>query len=75
VGLLCIEDAETGEVVELDTSDQTIRENYAAQANRRRDNTARKIRSRGIDLVECVNGDDWMAPLLGFFQNRRQRTG
>ncbi len=75
VGLLCIEDAETGEVVELDTSDHTVRENYAAQANQRRDNTARKIRSRGIDLVECLNGEDWMPSLLGFFQNRRQRTG
>lgn len=75
VGLLCIEDAETGEVVELDTSDQAVRENYAAQANRRRDNTARKIRARGIDFVECVNGEDWMVSLLGFFQNRRQRTG
>ncbi|MFM2171807.1 MAG: hypothetical protein RI957_2036 [Verrucomicrobiota bacterium] len=75
VGLLCIEDAETGEVVELDTGKESVRQRYAAQALERRENTVRKIRARGIDLVECVNGEDWMPQLLGFFQNRRQRTG
>jgi uncharacterized protein (DUF58 family) len=75
VGLLCIEDAETGEVVELDTARQEVRENYTRQAMKRRETTATRIRSRGIDLVECVNGEDWMPQLLAFFQNRRQRTG
>jgi len=75
VGLLSIEDAETGEVVELDTAKAAVRESYAAQARERREHTARKIRARGIDLVECVNGEDWMPQLLGFFQKRRQRTG
>ncbi len=75
VGLLCIEDAETGEVVELATSSQEVRDSYTRQARDRRENTAAKIRSRGIDLVECVNGENWMPQLLGFFQNRRQRSG
>jgi uncharacterized protein (DUF58 family) len=75
VGLLSVEDAETGEVVELNTSKESVRQAYAAQALQRREKTARDIRARGIDLVECVNGEDWMPQLLGFFQNRRQRTG
>jgi uncharacterized protein (DUF58 family) len=75
VGMLCIEDAETGEVVELNTSRADVRESYTRQARTRRENTATKIRARGIDLVECVNGENWMPALMTFFQNRRQRSG
>lgn len=75
VGLLCIEDAETGEVVELNTARAEVRESYARQARKRRENTANKIRSRGIDLLECLNGENWMPQLMAFFQNRRQRSG
>ncbi len=75
VGLLCIEDAETGEVVELNTARAEVRDSYAKQARQRRENTVNKIRSRGIDLLECINGENWMPQLMGFFQNRRQRSG
>ena len=37
--------------------------------------TAARIRSLGVDLLEFVNGQNWMPELMGFFQNRRQRSG
>lgn len=75
VGRICVEDAESGQVVELDTSRAAVREAYATQSRQRRERTAASIRGLGIDLLECVNGENWMPELMNFFRKRRQRTG
>lgn len=75
VGRICIEDAETGEVVEIDTGNARVREAYARQSRERRESTAARIRSLGVDLLEFINGENWMPALVAFFQNRRQRSG
>ena len=75
VGRICIEDAESGQVVEIDTGSAKVREAYAKQSRQRRELTAARIRSLGVDLLEFVNGENWMPELMGFFQNRRQRSG
>ena len=75
VGRIRIEDAETGETVELDTGSAKVREAYARQSRQRRELTANRIRSLGVDLLECINGENWLPVLLGFFHKRRQRSG
>lgn len=75
VGRICIEDAESGQVVEIDTGNAKVREAFEKQSRRRRELTATRIRSLGVDLLEFVNGQNWMPELMGFFQNRRQRSG
>jgi uncharacterized protein (DUF58 family) len=75
VGRICIEDAESGQVVEIDTGSAKVREAFEKQSRQRRELTATRIRSLGIDLLEFVNGQNWMPELMGFFQNRRQRSG
>jgi uncharacterized protein (DUF58 family) len=75
VGRICIEDAETGQVVEIDTGSTKVREAFAKQSRQRRELTAARIRSLGVDLLEFVNGENWMPGLMGFFRSRRQRTG
>lgn len=75
VGRICIEDAETGLVVEIDTASVKVREAFAKQSRQRRETTAARIRSLGIDLLEFINGDKWLPELIGFFQTRRQRSG
>jgi uncharacterized protein (DUF58 family) len=75
VGRICIEDAESGEVVEIDTGSAKVREAYEKQARGRRDRTAARIRSLGVDLLQFSNGENWMPALVGFFQSRRQRSG
>ncbi len=75
VGRICIEDAESGEVVEIDTASAKVRAAYEEQSRKRREQTAARIRSLGVDLLEFKNGEKWMPALIGFFQNRRQRTG
>lgn len=75
VGRICIEDAESGEVVEIDTGSAKVREAFEKQARGRRDRTAARIRSLGVDLLQFSNGENWMPALVGFFQSRRQRSG
>ena len=75
VGRICIEDAESGQVVEIDTGSAKVREAYEKQARSRSELTASRIRSLGVDLLQFTNGQNWMPELLGFFKSRRQRSG
>src|SRR5205807_8886661 len=52
VGLLRVEDAETGERLLVDTSSRRVREAYAAAAVRRREAVRQLARSSGTDLIE-----------------------
>ncbi len=75
VGRICIEDAESGQVVEIDTGSAKVRAAFEKQSRERRERTAARIRSLGVDLLQFKNGENWMPTLMGFFRNRRQRTG
>ncbi len=75
VGRICIEDAESGQVVEIDTGSAKVREAFEKQSRQRRERTATRIRSLGIDLLQFTNGETWMPALMAFFQSRRQRSG
>jgi uncharacterized protein (DUF58 family) len=75
VGRICIEDAESGQVVEIDTGSAKVRAAFEKQSRDRREMTAARIRSLGVDLLQFTNGENWMPALMGFFQSRRQRTG
>ncbi len=75
VGRICIEDSESGQVVEIDTGSAKVREAFEKQSRERRERTATRIRSLGIDLLQFTNGENWMPALMAFFQSRRQRSG
>ena len=73
VGLLSLEDVETGELVELDTGKASIRNRYAALAEARRLETARALRREGVDCLEIDTSRPYLPALLGFFKNRERR--
>lgn len=75
VGRVFIEDAESGEVVEIDTGSAKVRAAFEKQSRGRRERTVARIRSLGVDLLQFRNGENWMPALMGFFQSRRQRSG
>ena len=75
IGRIRLEDAETGQVVELDTGSAKVRDAFAARSRQRRELTALRIRSLGVDLLECINGQNWLPELMGFFHKRRHRSG
>lgn len=73
VGRLTIEDAESGLQVELDTDDLDVRNEYAAEAERRRAALAHTVRSSGVDLIEVRTDEPYLPVLLRFFASRRKR--
>jgi len=72
-GLLTIEDAETGEQVELDTTRPDIRDGFARLADGRRKELRRSIRSAGVDLLELSTDKAYLPELLNFFSSRERR--
>jgi uncharacterized protein (DUF58 family) len=73
VGLLELEDAETGECVVVDTSNETVRREYERLAQQRRERLLSLFRSRGIDHIELLSGRDYVRELTLFFRARERR--
>jgi len=73
IGLLTIEDAETGEQVELDTTRSDIRDGFVRLADARRKELRRSIRSAGVDLLELSTDKAYLPELLNFFNARERR--
>jgi uncharacterized protein (DUF58 family) len=73
VGILTLEDAESGELVQLDTGKRHTRERFAELAETRRLATARALRREGVDCLELDSALPYLPTLLGFFRSREQR--
>lgn len=73
VGLIELEDAETGEWVLIDTSSRAVRREYAADARRRIESRRTFFRATGIDDVEVQTGHDYVRDLRLLFQRRGSR--
>ena len=74
VGLVQLEDAETGRQVLIDTGSKRFRTAFAARAAERRAAFTRLARSAQADLIEVGTGGDHFDALLRFFRTRERRT-
>jgi uncharacterized protein (DUF58 family) len=75
VGVLAIEDAETDEVVELDTTDPEVRARFAAEVEDRTQRLVRGFRAEAIDTLELDTAEPYLPALMRFFKNRERRRG
>jgi uncharacterized protein (DUF58 family) len=73
IGLLHLEDAETGDRVFVDTSDRRTRERFRAWAAARRAAREALFRSVGIDALELFTDRAYDVPLVRFFHRRARR--
>lgn len=73
VGLIELEDAETGEIVLLDTGSAAVRRNYERFGNERRDTLQQLFRSIGVDHVAVTTDQDYVKQLVRFFRTRERR--
>ena len=74
VGLLTIEDAETGELVELNTSSKELREAFRNLTNERKDKLRHVFRRAHVDLLEIASDAPYLPALIRFFGKREQRS-
>ncbi len=73
VGLIELEDAETGEVVLVDTSSPAVRERYSRLGQERMKRLKGLFASMGIDQIEIKTGTDYVHSLMQFFRVRERR--
>ncbi len=74
VGLVTVQDAETGEQLFIDASDPGFRERYAAAAEAQEAELIEGLSRSGADVVELATDDDLLQALLRLSDLRRQRA-
>jgi uncharacterized protein (DUF58 family) len=72
-GLLTLEDSETGELLEIDSSRAAVREKYAATNAQRLAELDRAFRRAGVDTLRFCTADAFAPALQRFFETRRGR--
>jgi uncharacterized protein (DUF58 family) len=73
LGLALVEDLETGELVEVDTSNLDVRAEYAREANRQRASREHLFRRLQLDHVTVSTDQDFVRPLTELFRLRQRR--
>lgn len=74
IGWITLEDAESGEQVEVNTSDPEVREEYSSIAQARIRKIHKSMRHAGIDLLDLRTDRSYLPPLLSFFRDRQKRA-
>jgi uncharacterized protein (DUF58 family) len=72
-GLLTVEDAETGELLELDTNRTGVRQQFARTNTERLAELDRALRHAGVDTLRLSAGQPFAQTLQSFFELRRGR--
>jgi uncharacterized protein (DUF58 family) len=67
-GLIDFEDAETGEIWTVDTSDEQVRGAHEREAWQRSEGLARLFRSAGVDALHIAAGSDYLSNLIAFLR-------
>ena len=73
LGLLPLQDAETGELLLVDTHDKGFRARFAQLAAQREEALRRSLARAGVDTLELAADDELVDALLRFAELRRQR--
>jgi uncharacterized protein (DUF58 family) len=73
VGVILLEDPETGEQIEVNTSKSAITRNYAELSALRTKELNSMFGSRGIDMVSLRTDKDYLPVLRNFFDRRGRR--
>ena len=74
LGLMTVEDAETGEQLFIDAADPGFRERYAALAEAQDAALITSLAGTGADIVELATDDDLLDALLRYTDLRRRRA-
>jgi uncharacterized protein (DUF58 family) len=73
VGIVALEDAESGEVIELDTASAKVRRRFKELSLERGRRLVSDFRSEGIDTLQLQTDAPYMPALQRFFKTRERR--
>jgi uncharacterized protein (DUF58 family) len=74
VGLVQMQDPETGELVIVDTASRSVRDAFAAEASAVDAELHRNLRRWGIDTLDVSTGRPYIDDVRSLFQRRRSRA-
>ncbi len=72
-GLISLVDAETGENVVVDTSDERIRNSYSALRRAQQERLEKMFKKMNLDHINIKTGESYVEPLYKFFRKRAKR--
>ncbi len=73
VGFITLQDAETGELVELDTRHPKVRELFKSRAEKRSEGLSNRLKRIGADELAIRTNEDYASSLHRFFRLREKR--
>src|SRR5581483_10996218 len=73
IGIITLEDAETGEQIEINTADRATRSRFADVVDRQESDLLRMLRRNNIDAIAMKTGEDYLPALRSFFKKRERR--
>jgi len=73
IGIITLEDAETGEQVEVNTASRSMRAEFADLVQKQEADLSRTLRRNNIDAIALRTGDDYLPALRAFFKQRERR--
>ena len=73
VGFIELEDAETGEVLLIDTNDSNVRKSFRVLNARDAGERSKFFRSIDVDAVNIRTDHSYIKPLMRFFRMREKR--
>jgi uncharacterized protein (DUF58 family) len=73
IGIITLEDAETGEQIEIDTGDRATRARFVDLASEKQTELLRTLRRNNIDAIALRTGEDYLPALRSFFKQREHR--
>jgi len=73
VGLVPMQDAETEEMIFVDTSSKKVRDNFAKNKAEAHEKLRKLFPASGVDLIDITTGTDYVKPLMNFFKTRGKR--
>jgi uncharacterized protein (DUF58 family) len=74
VGIITLEDAETGEQIEINTADRGTRTRFNDLADQNARDLARTLRRNNIDAITLRTSEDYLPALRSFFRLRERRA-
>jgi len=74
VGMITLEDAETGEQIEINTADRTTRARFSILADERARGLVRTLRRNNVDAITLNTNEDYLPALRSFFKLRERRV-
>ena len=71
LGVIEVQDAESGEIVTVDTGSAAFRENYERAVKKRKEDRDKSLRLSQVERIDVKSSEDYVDPLVAFFKKRK----